>query len=58
MFLSLPTWVQDKIKGGLEFKGSKLDNLLQNHKGTEKKEASLTPELDDKPDAKEEGENW
>ncbi len=28
-FDSLPTWVQDKIKGGLEFKGSKLQEVLK-----------------------------
>ena len=28
IFKSLPEWLQDKIKGNLEFKGSKLDNLL------------------------------
>ncbi len=50
LFLTLPQFVQDKIKGGLEFKGSVLDELLQNHKGkpVEKKEQSETPELDDK----------
>ncbi len=46
LFLTLPQFVQDKIKGGLEFKGSVLDELLQNHKG-KKPEASVTPELDD-----------
>jgi hypothetical protein len=33
LFLTLPQFVQDKIKGGLEFKGSKLDNLIRNHSG-------------------------
>lgn len=35
LFLTLPQFVQDKIKGGLEFKGSKLDNLIRAHKGKE-----------------------
>lgn len=39
LFLSFPEFIQNKIKAGLEFKGSKLDDLLQNHKGGEKKEA-------------------
>lgn len=42
VFLSLPQFLQDKIKGGLEYEGSKLEELLANHKGTvgndEKKE--------------------
>ena len=28
-FDRLPQWVQDKIKGGLEFKGSRLDEILK-----------------------------
>lgn len=40
LFLSLPDFIQKKIREGLEFNGSKLDELLQNHKGkpSEKKE--------------------
>lgn len=42
VFLSLPQFLQDKIKDGLEYEGSKLEELLANHKGTvgndEKKE--------------------
>ena len=34
VFLSLPQFVQDWIKGGLEFEGSKLDKLLKDQKGT------------------------
>lgn len=33
VFLTLPNFVQDKIKNGLEFEGSKLDKLLKEHKG-------------------------
>jgi hypothetical protein len=33
IFLSLPDWVQDKIKGGLEYEGSALERLLKDHKG-------------------------
>lgn len=32
VFLTLPNFVQDKIKNGLEFEGSKLDELLKKHK--------------------------
>ena len=44
VFLSLPNFVQDKIKNGLEFEGSKLDELLQAHSGkpAEKKAATKT----------------
>ena len=31
IFLSLPDWIQDKIKDGLEFEGSKLDKALSNN---------------------------
>lgn len=36
VFLSLPPFVQEWIKGGLEFEGSKLDTLIQEHKGKPK----------------------
>lgn len=44
VFLSLPNFVQDKIKNGLEFEGSKLDELLQAHSGkpAEKKAEAKT----------------
>lgn len=32
VFKSLPEWLQDKIKGGLEFKGSALDEALNGEK--------------------------
>lgn len=35
VFLSLPQWLQDKIKGNLEFKGSKLEALLGGEEPTE-----------------------
>lgn len=42
VFLSLPQFLQDKVKKGLEYEGSKLEELLANHKGSvgndEKKE--------------------
>ena len=56
VFLTFPDWIQDKIKKGLEFKGSQLDKLLQNHKGGEKKEAA---KVDDEipTDGEDKGEN-
>lgn len=42
VFLSLPNFVQDKIKGGLEFEGSALDKLLKDHKGEKKTESKKT----------------
>lgn len=37
VFLSLPERIQEKIKNSLEFEGSKLDKLLADHKGGDKK---------------------
>lgn len=55
LFLTLPQFVQDKIKGGLEFKGSKLDELLKNHKGEKKETKAEVPEPEDKED---DDSNW
>lgn len=60
IFLSLPEWLQTKIKDGLEFDGSKLDNALEKHAGGGKKEtkkAAPQEENEDEPDADKE-ENW
>jgi len=40
VFNSLPNFVQDKIKEGLEFEGSKLDKLLKGEKISTKKETT------------------
>lgn len=45
VFLSLPQFVQDKIKGNLEFEGSPLERLLQKHKGADEGD---TPREDSK----------
>lgn len=45
IFNSLPQWLQDKIKGNLEFKGSPLDKLLQGDDEPEEE-----PEQDDEDD--------
>jgi hypothetical protein len=60
LFLTLPQFVQDKIKGGLEFKGSKLAELLVQHTGSTKTGATssseretssgATPDDDKEPD--------
>ena len=59
LFLSLPDFIQKKIREGLEFNGSKLDELLQNHKGkpAEKKATKPEPVDDDIPTEDEDG-NW
>jgi len=67
-FLTLPEWLQNKIKEGLEFDGTELDKALKRHTGkTEKKapkkadvqEAGEDDEIPFEPDADEEsGENW
>ena len=60
LFLTLPQFIQGKIKGGLEFEGSKLYELLQDHKGEKKesKKSSLTPELDDKEEEEKDDGTW
>jgi len=56
VFLSLPTFVQDWIKGGLEFEGSKLDELLKDHKGGAKTEKKAEPKPKTKREVVEEDE--
>ena len=62
VFLSLPQWLQDKIKGNLEFNGSALQKALQGHKGGDKpkgKPASQAEEEDaseEEPEAPEDDE--
>jgi len=59
LFLTLPSFVQDKIKGGLEFKGSKLAELLDNHKGKPVEKKILTQEeVNDEEDKEDGGANW
>lgn len=70
VFLSLPQWVQDKIKNGLEYEGSPLEGLLeaQGGKGGQKKapaagKARKGATVDDdaipfdKPEA-DQGDDW
>lgn len=49
VFLSLPTWLQDKIKGNLEFEGSALQDALQAHQGSDKPKGKATPKGKAKP---------
>ena len=58
VFLTFPDWIQDKIKKGLEFKGSQLDKLLQNHKGGEKKKEAAKVDDEIPTDDDDKGENW
>lgn len=57
IFLSLPDWVQDKIKEGLEYKGSLLEKRLAAHKGgdssKDKEAADEAPKGKRKPKAEE-----
>ncbi len=57
VFGSLPQWLQDKIKENLEFKGSKLDELL-NGKVKEKKKAKPEVEEPEDDDQQEGDEPW
>lgn len=59
LFLSLPTFLQDKIKGGLEFGGSKLATLLEKAgKGDAKKPKPKQAEPEDDDVEQEDGVNW
>lgn len=62
IFKSLPDWMQDKIKEGLEFKGSALDEALNGGKPVKaaKPDRKVKPEPEDVPDEDEvdEGEPW
>lgn len=59
LFLSLPDFIQAKIRSGLEFEGSKLDKLLQSQKGksTDKKTKKEEVVEDSIPTEDEDG-NW
>lgn len=55
LFLSLPDWVQKKIKDGLEFEGSLLDTKLKKHTGKSKKETKKEkPEVENEEASDEE----
>jgi hypothetical protein len=58
LFLTFPQFIQDKIKAGLEFEGSKLDKLLQSHKG--KKPEDKKAPVEEEPEAEGEASdgNW
>jgi hypothetical protein len=59
LFLSLPDFIQKKIREGLEFNGSKLDELLQNHKGKpDNKKAAKKEEVEDEIPTEDEDGNW
>lgn len=59
LFLSLPDFIQKKIREGLEFEGSKLDKLLDTHKGKPADKKAKKEEVveDDIPSEDEDG-NW
>jgi len=54
IFNKFPDWLKDKIKGNLEFKGSKLDILLS---GGDAKQKEVPQETEQGTD-EEEGEEW
>lgn len=60
IFLSLPEWLQNKIKDNLEFGGSKLEKLLSSDK-TPKKESKkevVKEEVEEVVETSDEGEDW
>ena len=57
VFLSLPTWLQDKIRGNLEFEGSALQDALQAHQGSDKAKGKATPKGKAKPAVEEQDDD-
>lgn len=63
IFLSFPTYLQDKMKEGLDFEGSVLEKLLEAHSEGSEEEDEPTPKKKSKVSQKEaeeveEEENW
>lgn len=56
-FKSMPEWIQDRIKGAVDYEGSALEEALKNYKAPEEegsaKEENVTP-----PKDVEENEDW
>jgi hypothetical protein len=61
VFMKLPKFLQDKIKGGLEYGGSKLEELVSNYKPTDEEKKTTAKKTvvveDDEPEV-EDGVNW
>lgn len=53
VFGSLPQWLQDKIKGNLEFDGSPLQEALQGSTGAAKPKPKATPQADEEDPTEE-----
>lgn len=62
IFLSLPTWLQDKIKENLNFGGSPLEVLLEGHEGGDKGSTPKDEEKGAQQDAAgssdDDGDDW
>ena len=61
VFMSLPDWLQKKIKKGLEYGGSDLENLVDNYKakdGDKKKPKPKGKEIEEADDEEEDKINW
>lgn len=63
VFLSLPTWLQDKIKDNLEYEGSILEKKLNEHQNPEetkpkKKAAKPVKEVEVETEEEETDEEW
>lgn len=61
VFMSLPKFIQDKIKGALNYGGSDLEDLVANYKpkgDDKKKETKRQEPVDEEPEAEEDGVNW
>lgn len=56
IFFSLPTWLQDKIKGNLNYGGSALEEAIANYEPKGEKEPEPKPQAKKKPTPKPEPE--
>lgn len=60
VFMALPKWLQDRIKEGVEFKGSKVEEAIKNYKKPEGDDSSDDSSNEDKSDdnTDDDGEEW
>lgn len=66
ILMTLPKWIQDKIKNSLEFEGSKMEKAVKNYKkndeegkkGKKEEVEDDEPPFDVEEDVNEEGEDW
>lgn len=58
IFMSLPEWLQKKIKDGLEYGGSELEELVAAYKPKDGDKKAKNEETEEPDDKEEDGKNW